>query len=123
MKSRKDIVENWLPRYTGVPLKEFGDYILLTNFDRYVHLFAEWHRVPICGKDKPMPSATSGDITIINFGMGSATAATVMDLLSAIPSHPAADRAKHSHPTLPPVVRNISIPPPPEGRNSFRNVL
>jgi len=84
MKSRKDIVENWLPRYTGVPLKEFGDYILLTNFDRYVHLFAEWHRVPICGKDKPMPSATSGDITIINFGMGSATAATVMDLLSAI---------------------------------------
>ena len=84
MKSRKDIVENWLPRYTGVPLDEFGDYILLTNFDRYVHLFAQWHRVPIRGKDKPMPSATSGDITIINFGMGSATAATVMDLLSAV---------------------------------------
>src|SRR5471030_730703 len=88
MKSRKDIVENWLPRYTGVPLKEFGDYILLTNFSRYVNLFAQWHRVPIRGKDKPMPSATAGDITIINFGMGSATAATVMDLLSAI--HPKA---------------------------------
>ena len=84
MKSRKDIVENWLPRYTGVPLKEFGDYILLTNFSRYVNLFAQWNRVPICGKDKPMPSATAGDITIINFGMGSATAATVMDLLSAV---------------------------------------
>ena len=84
MKSRQEIVANWLPRYTGVPLKEFGDYILLTNFDRYVKLFAEWHRVPIRGKDKPMPSATAGDITIINFGMGSATAATVMDLLSAI---------------------------------------
>ena len=84
MKSRRDIVENWLPRYTGVPLKDFGEYILLTNFDRYVHLFAQWHRVPIRGKDKPMPNATAGDITIINFGMGSATAATVMDLLSAI---------------------------------------
>ena len=84
MKSRKDIVANWLPRYTGVPLKDFGDYILLTNFDRYVNLFAQWHRVPIRGKDKPMPNATAGDITIINFGMGSATAATVMDLLSAI---------------------------------------
>ena len=84
MKSRQDIVANWLPRYTGVPLKKFGDYILLTNFDRYVKLFAQWHRVPIRGKDKPMPSATAGDITIINFGMGSATAATVMDLLSAI---------------------------------------
>jgi len=84
MKSRKEIVENWLPRYTGVPLKDFGDYILLTNFDRYVKLFAQWHRVPVKGKDKPMPSATAGDISIINFGMGSATAATVMDLLSAI---------------------------------------
>jgi len=88
MKSRQDIVRNWLPRYTGVPLKQFGEYILLTNFDRYVNLFAQWHRVPIQGRDKPMPSATAGDITIINFGMGSATAATVMDLLSAI--HPKA---------------------------------
>ena len=84
LHTRAEIVENWLPRYTGVPLKEFGDYILLTNFDRYVHLFAQWHRVPVVGKDKPMTSATAGDITIINFGMGSATAATVMDLLSAI---------------------------------------
>ncbi len=84
LKTRHDIVENWLPRYTGVPLGEFGDYILLTNFQRYVKLFAQRHRVPIRGRDKPMPSATSGRITIINFGMGSATAATVMDLLSAI---------------------------------------
>ncbi len=84
LKTRQDIVENWLPRYTGVPLDEFGDYILLTNFQRYVKLFAQKHRVPIRGRDKPMPSATAGRITIINFGMGSATAATVMDLLSAI---------------------------------------
>ena len=83
MKSRREIVENWLPRYTGVPLKDFGEYILLTNFQRYVKLFAQWHRVPVLGKDKPMPSATAGDITVINFGMGSALAATVMDLLSA----------------------------------------
>ncbi len=88
MKTRNEIVENWLPRYTGVPLDQFGDYVLLTNFQRYVKLFAEWHGVEIQGTDKPMPSATSGRITIINFGMGSATAATVMDLLSAI--HPKA---------------------------------
>ncbi len=84
MHSRREIVENWLPRYTGVPLKDFGGYILLTNFHQYVKLFAQWHRVKVMGKDKPMPSATAGDITIINFGMGSATAATVMDLLSAL---------------------------------------
>lgn len=84
MKTRREIVENWLPRYTGVPLKKFGEYILLTNFDRYVKLFAQWNHVPVLGRGKPMASATAGDITIINFGMGSATAATVMDLLSAI---------------------------------------
>lgn len=84
METKKKIVENWLPRYTGVPLKGFGRYILLTNFDRYVELFANWNRVPVHGRSKPMTSATAGGISIINFGMGSATAATVMDLLSAI---------------------------------------
>ena len=84
MDTKQQIVANWLPRYTGVPLKQFGRYILLTNFDRYVEEFAHWHKVPVHGRSKPMTSATAGGITIINFGMGSATAATVMDLLSAI---------------------------------------
>lgn len=88
MKSKEEIVQNWLPRYTGMPLKEFGKYILLTNFSNYVKLFAEWHGVDIYGQDKPMQCATADGITIINFGMGSATAATVMDLISAI--HPKA---------------------------------
>mgnify|MGYP000852312421 CR=1 FL=1 len=88
MKTRREIVENWLPRYTGVPLKEFGDHILLTNFQLYVKLFAKWHGVRVRGRDRAMPNATKGRITIINFGMGSANAATVMDLLSAI--HPKA---------------------------------
>ena len=84
LTTRADIVNNWLPRYTGVPLDKFGKYVLLTNFQRYVDLFAKLHKVPVHGRDKPMPNATAGDITIINFGMGSANAATVMDLLSAI---------------------------------------
>ena len=84
-KTRRDIVANWLPRYTGAALDQFGSYILLTNFQNYVDLFAEWHKVPVIGRDRPMPNATAGNITIINFGMGSATAATVMDLLSALP--------------------------------------
>lgn len=84
MKTKKEIVENWLPRYTGQKLKDFGKYILLTNFSKYVELFAEWNNVEINGKKKPMPCATANDITIINFGIGSANAATIMDLLSAI---------------------------------------
>jgi AMP nucleosidase len=85
MKTREEIVANWLPRYTGVQLKDFGEYVLLTNFQNYVDLFAKQYGVPVTGRDKPMTSATAENITIVNFGMGSATAATVMDLLSAIP--------------------------------------
>lgn len=84
MESKKDIVNNWLPRYTGTPLASFGKYILLTNFGHYVELFAKWNKVKVMGKDKPMPNATAKGITIINFGMGSANAATIMDLLGAI---------------------------------------
>lgn len=84
MKTKKEIVENWLPRYTGIPLKDFGEYVLLTNFDNYVRKFAEWNNVPVRGEDRAMLSATSEGITIINFGMGSPNAATVMDCLSAV---------------------------------------
>ncbi|WP_413584804.1 AMP nucleosidase [Bdellovibrio sp. HCB274] len=84
MKTKKEIVDNWLPRYTGVPLNEFGHYILLTNFSGYVKMFADKFDVPVRGMDRPMQSATAENITIINFGMGSALAATCMDLLSAI---------------------------------------
>ncbi len=84
MKTKNDIINNWLPRYTGTSLDQFGDYILLTNFDKYVQMFAAMHNVPIIGEDKPMSNATSDGITIINFGMGSPNAATIMDLLGAI---------------------------------------
>src|SRR5579871_4649356 len=84
MKSKDEIVKNWLPRYTGEKLDNFGEYILLTNFDNYVKLFAEWHGVQVVGEGKPMQCATAGEITIINFGMGSPGAATIMDLLTAI---------------------------------------
>jgi AMP nucleosidase len=84
MKTKEEIVNNWLPRYTGVPIEEFGDYIILVNFSTYVNLFASQYKVEVKGKDRPMSSATADNITIINFGMGSASAATVMDLLTAI---------------------------------------
>ena len=84
MKTKQEIVENWLPRYTGLPLEKFGKYILLTNFQNYVDRFAEWQGVEVVGRDRSMPCATDGEITIINFSMGSANAATIMDLLSAI---------------------------------------
>lgn len=85
-KSR--IVKDWLPRYTGMPLEKFGEYILLVNFGNYVRMFADKHDVPVYGADKPMQAATADNITIINFGIGSPNAGLVVDLLEAI--HPKA---------------------------------
>jgi nucleoside phosphorylase len=84
MKTKEEIVNNWLPRYTGEALENFGKYILLTNFSNYITMFAKWNKVKIVGADRPMQCATADGITIINFGMGSPGAATVMDLLTAI---------------------------------------
>ena len=84
MKTKKEIVKDWITRYTGVEISDFGEYILLTNFQKYVDEFASLNNVSVNGKDKNMPSSTYNNITIINFGMGSPNAATVMDLLTAL---------------------------------------
>ncbi len=84
MKTKDEIVKDWLPRYTGCPLDQFGEYILLTNFSHYLELFAEWNNVEIIDPNANMQCATADGITMIDFGMGSANAATIMDLLSAI---------------------------------------
>ncbi len=84
MQSKEEIVQNWLPRYTGTPVDQFQKYILLTNFENYVDIFCELTGAEKQGRGKAMSSATAKNITIINFGMGSANAATVMDLLSAV---------------------------------------
>jgi AMP nucleosidase len=84
VKTKDEIVKDWLPRYTGRPLDAFGQYVLLTNFGNYVEMFADRFHAEIGGRDKPIQSATAEDLTILNFGMGSAMAATIMDLLSAV---------------------------------------
>ncbi len=84
MKTKEEIVSNWLVRYTGCALEEFGEYILLTNFNNYVHIFAEIMGTTVKGENANMISATADNITMINFGMGSPNAAIIMDLLSAI---------------------------------------
>lgn len=84
MQTKEEIVKNWLPRYTGEKLENFGEYILLTNFKDYVDRFAQINNVEVKGSEKPFQCATAGGISIINFGMGSPGAATVMDLLSGI---------------------------------------
>lgn len=84
METKLDIANNWLPRYTGMPVSGFGDYILITNFRSYVDAFAQRYNVPVTGTERPMQAATNADgLSIINYGMGSPNAALIMDLLVA----------------------------------------
>jgi AMP nucleosidase len=84
MKTKEEIIANWLPRYTGSAIKDISQYVLLTNFGSYLELFSHQTGAPIVGLDHPMPNVTADGITMINFGMGSPNAATVMDLLAAV---------------------------------------
>jgi AMP nucleosidase len=84
MKTKLEIAQNWLPRYTGMPLEKFEKHIILVNFSKYVRMFAEHHGAEIYGLDKEMQACSAAGMTIIKFGMGSAQAATIMDLLSSI---------------------------------------
>lgn len=84
MKTKEEIIANWLPRYTGVPGEKFPKYILLTNFQGYLDQFAELQNTTVWDRNVAMPTAIGNNICMINFGMGSPNAATIMDLLGAI---------------------------------------
>ncbi len=84
MKTKKQIVRDWLPRYTGTALEDFGEYIILVNFSHYLDVFAKQNNAQIMGRDRSMPSVTANNITMINFGMGSPNAGTIIDLLTAV---------------------------------------
>ncbi|MGE5682707.1 MAG: AMP nucleosidase [Bacillota bacterium] len=84
MRTKLEIAKNWLPRYTGTQIDEFGDYLLLTNFHNYVTKFADEFNCEVKGIGRPMQTATNNNgLTIVNFGIGSPNAATIMDLLVA----------------------------------------
>ncbi|MBP7582384.1 MAG: AMP nucleosidase, partial [Spirochaetes bacterium] len=55
-----------LERYTGSELPEFGEYILLVNFPRYVEDFARMHGVPIRSGHWSAAHDRAGGVSIIN---------------------------------------------------------
>lgn len=74
-----------LERYTGSELEPFQPYILLTNFDKYVELFAKKFNLQL-SKGSAMTACHNPKIgiSIINFGVGSPVAALIAELLSLI---------------------------------------
>ena len=84
MLTKLDLAKDWLPRYTGMSIDDFGDYVLLTNFKNYLTQFANQFGCDIQGENRPMQAATNtAGLSMVNFHIGSANAATIMDLLIA----------------------------------------
>ncbi|NGX60550.1 MAG: AMP nucleosidase [Chlamydiae bacterium] len=81
------IARDTLERYSGSEVSRFGSYVLLTNFSRYIRMFAEIYQVPLMeGSMFTAAHAPDLDISIIDFKLGAAAAALIVDLVSFLPT-------------------------------------
>lgn len=80
------IAHDTLERYSGSPVQDYQPYILLTNFSRYVHYFAESRKVPVIeGSTFKVAHSPSEKISVLDFKIGSPAAALVVDLCAFLP--------------------------------------
>jgi AMP nucleosidase len=79
------IARDMLERYTGSPADRFRKQIILTNFDYYLERFYN-----LCGDERTQGSAMAAihsqkaDVSIVDFSIGSPTAALIIELLATI---------------------------------------
>ncbi len=71
-----------LERYTGSSVDDFGSYILLSNFQRYIDDYSKLTNNPIASGHWSVVHDKERDISIINHGVGSPSAGIVMHCLS-----------------------------------------
>jgi AMP nucleosidase len=79
------VARDMLERYTGSPPEKFQKQIILTNFDYYLERFHT-----ICGDSRTQGSAmgvvhsAKSGVSIVDFSIGSPTAALIIELLAII---------------------------------------
>ncbi|MBN1558655.1 AMP nucleosidase [candidate division KSB1 bacterium] len=79
------IAREMLERYTGSAIDDFQKYILLTNFDKYIDVFARRYRsAKQTGSMWSAVHSRESHVTMIDFKIGAPTAALVIELLSVI---------------------------------------
>ncbi len=84
--AKRKIAIDMLERYTGHEIKDFQPQIILTNFhyyfDRFQKLLPDSKATK--GSAFAAASSTSAKVTIIEFGIGSAMAVLIMELVAVI---------------------------------------
>lgn len=85
------IAKETLERYSGSEIEQFGSYLLLTNFHRYIRTFTEMFDVQLLsGSMFTAAHCPKHDVSIVDFKLGSAAAALIVDLCSFLPNIKAA---------------------------------
>lgn len=81
LKIARDILE----RYTGSEVGQFRKQIILTNFDYYLGRFNEmWGTSRTQGSAMGVVHSEKADVSIIDFSIGSPTAALIIEVLAVI---------------------------------------
>jgi AMP nucleosidase len=79
------IARNMLERYTGSLAKDFNKHIILTNFEYYMERFSKRYNAPLrSGSAMRAAHSKALGVSIVDFKIGSPTAALVIEMLSAI---------------------------------------
>lgn len=79
------IARNMLERYTGTRAKDFNKHIILTNFEYYMDRFSKRYNAPlVSGSVMRVAHSKSLGVSIVDFKIGSPTAALVIEMLSSI---------------------------------------
>lgn len=83
---KKSIAKDMLERYTGHKMADFQEQIILTNFHYYIERFNVLleDTVYTTGSVFQASSSRKARVTIIEFGVGSATAALIGELLAVV---------------------------------------
>ena len=85
-ESKRKIAIDMLERYTGHKLEDFAKQIILTNFPYYVERFKALlpDATLTTGSAFTVATSKSANVSIIEFGVGSAVAALVGELISVV---------------------------------------
>ncbi len=85
-EKEEQIARDTLERYSGSDVNLFQPYLLLTNFPKYVHYFAESRDVQVLeGSMFKVAHSPKENISILDFKIGSPSAALVVDLCAFLP--------------------------------------
>ncbi len=82
---KQKIARDMLERYTGSPPDRFGKQIILTNFDYYLERFhTQCGDLRTQGSAMAVVHSTKSGVSIVDFSIGSPTAALIIELLATI---------------------------------------